>query len=301
MRRSAPEIIPSRSTTGYRLGKGGESWRKLGGDPGRSMLRTEIDGLSVAYARAGHGPALVLLHGFLFDSRSWRPQLEALARDFTVIAWDAPGAGRSSDPPEGFGIVDWAKCLARLLDASEVEGAHLAGLSWGGLVAQEFYREYPDRVLSLVLADTYAGWKGSLAATTTEERLAACLRDSALPADELVPRYLSGMHSESAAPEVREELATIMSDFHPKGFRLMARSLADSDTRELLRRIRVPTLLVWGEVDARSPLTVAHALVSLVPGARLSVIPAAGHLSNVEAPARFSAEVRAFCLESATA
>jgi pimeloyl-ACP methyl ester carboxylesterase len=265
------------------------------------MFRADVDGLSVAYARAGHGPALVFLHGFLFDSRSWRPQLEELASDFTVIAWDAPGAGRSSDPPEGFGVVDWVGCLASLLDAAAVERAHLVGLSWGGLVAQEFYRRDPDRVLSLVLADTYAGWKGSLAAKMTEERLAACLRDSTLPADELVSKYLPGMHSESATPEVREELATIMSDFHPVGFRLMARSLADSDTRDLLRQIRVPTLLVWGEVDERSPLKVADAMARLIPGARLSVIPGAGHLSNVEAPSRFNAEVRAFCLEGATA
>jgi pimeloyl-ACP methyl ester carboxylesterase len=125
--------------------------------------------------------------------------------------------------------------------------------------------------------------------------------DSTLPADELVSRYLPGMHSESGRLEVREELATIMSEFHPVGFRLMARSLADSDTRDLLRQIRVPTLLAWGEVDARSPLNVADAMARLIPGARLSVIPGAGHLSNVEAPSQFNTEVRAFCLEGGTA
>jgi pimeloyl-ACP methyl ester carboxylesterase len=264
------------------------------------MYRADVDGLSVAYARAGHGPALVLLHGFLFDSRSWRLQLEELASEFTVIAWDAPGEGRSSDPPEEFEIADWARCLAGVLDAAGVGQAHLVGLSWGGLLAQEFYRRNSDRVLSLVLADTYAGWRGSLGAATAEQRLAACLRDSMRPADEIVSRYLSGMHSPSAAPEVREELATIMSDFQPHGFRLMARALADADTRDLLPEIRVPTLLLWGEADARSPLNVARAMKALIPKARLSVIPGAGHLSNVEAPARFDAELRAFCLDSAT-
>ena len=62
------------------------------------LLTLQIDDLSIAYARAGHGPALVLLHGFLCDSRCWRQQLEHLSNDFTVIAWDAPGAGRSSRP-----------------------------------------------------------------------------------------------------------------------------------------------------------------------------------------------------------
>jgi len=81
----------------------------------------------------------------------------------------------------------------------------------------------------------------------------------------------------------------------------MARALADADTRDLLPEIRVPALLLWGEADARSPLNVAHAMKAIIPEARLSVIPDAGHLSNVEAPARFDAELRAFCLDGATA
>jgi pimeloyl-ACP methyl ester carboxylesterase len=263
-------------------------------------LRVEVDGLSLAYEQAGSGPPLVLLHDFLFDSRAWRAQLEDLSSDFTVIAWDAPGAGRSSDPPESFGIRDWARCLAGFLHVLGIRRAHVVGLSWGGLLAQELYRCDAPRVASLVLADTYAGWRGSLGAQEPEERLAACLEDSELPAEELVSRYLSGMHSDSASPEVREELAAIMSDFHPAGFRLMGRALAEADTRDLVAQIRVPTLLLWGEADARAPLTIAHGLQTLIPGAKLSVIPGAGHLSNVEAPARFNAEVRTFCLDNAT-
>jgi pimeloyl-ACP methyl ester carboxylesterase len=260
------------------------------------MLRADVNGRSVAYERTGSGPVLVLLHGFLSDSRAWRPQLEGLSEHFTMIAWDAPGAGQSHDPPETFGTGDWADCLAGLLDVAGVGSADILGLSWGGMVAQELYRRRPERVRSLVLADTYAGWRGSLSEATTEERLATCLRDSTLPPGELVPKYLPGMHSESATQEVREELAEIMSAFHPVGFRLMALSSAHCDTRDLLPEIGVPTLLVWGEADARSPMSVANQLHAAIPGARLAVIPGAGHVSNLEAPARFNAAVRDFCL-----
>jgi pimeloyl-ACP methyl ester carboxylesterase len=260
------------------------------------VLRAEVNGLPVAYERAGRGPVLVLLHGFLFDSRAWRPQLEGLSNHFRVIAWDAPGAGQSPDPPETFGMGDWADCLAGLLDVAGVGAAHILGLSWGGMLAQEFYRRQPARVRSLVLADTYAGWRGSLSEAISEERLATCLRDSSLPAGELVPKYLPAMHSESATQEVREELANIMSAFHPLGFRMMARSSAHSDTRDLLPGIRVPTLLVWGEADARSPLSVAQQFHRAIPNARLAIISGAGHLSNFEAPAQFNAAVRDFCL-----
>jgi pimeloyl-ACP methyl ester carboxylesterase len=137
------------------------------------MIRAEVNGLSIAYERSGDGPAIVLLHGFTHDSRVWRPQLQVLMDQYTVIAWDAPGAGHSSDPPETFGIVDWADCLAGLFDAAGLHSADIVGLSWGGLLAQEFYRRHAARVRSLLLADTYAGWKGSLPEPIPEERLAA--------------------------------------------------------------------------------------------------------------------------------
>jgi pimeloyl-ACP methyl ester carboxylesterase len=259
------------------------------------MLRAEVGGVSIAYQRAGDGPALVLLHGFTHDSRAWRPQLQSLADQFTVIAWDAPGAGQSADPPETFGIGDWADCLAGFFDAVGVHSAHIVGLSWGGLLAQEFYRRHAARVRSLVLADTYAGWKGSLPDPMPEERLAACLRDASLPPSEFMPRYLPGMFSPSPSQEVRDELGRIMSEFHPLGFRLMATALARADTRDLLPTIRLPTLLIWGDADARSPMAVAHQLHEAIPGARLAVIPGAGHVSNLEDPVRFDAHVRDFC------
>jgi pimeloyl-ACP methyl ester carboxylesterase len=260
------------------------------------MLRAEVGGLSIAYQRAGDGPPLVLLHGFTHDSRAWRPQLESLADQFTVIAWDAPGAGQSVDPPETFGISDWADSLAGFLAAVGVQRAHMVGLSWGGLLAQAFYQRHPGRVRSLVLADTYAGWKGSLPEPIPEQRLAACLRDASLPPAEFVPRYLPGMFSESPSQEVRDELAKIMADFHPLGFRLMATALSHADTRDLLPTIRVPTLLIWGDADARSPMPVAEQLRAAIPGAQLALISGAGHVSNLERSAQFNAVVRDFCL-----
>jgi pimeloyl-ACP methyl ester carboxylesterase len=87
-----------------------------------------------------------------------------------------------------------------------------------------------------------------------------------------------------------------MADFHPVGYRLMARDIADRDTRDLLPNIRVPTLPVWGEEDERAPLTVARQFHEAVPGARLVTIPGAGHASYLEQPALCNAAVRDFCL-----
>ena len=258
------------------------------------MLRAEIDGLTVAYRRNGDGPAIVLLHGFTQDSRVWSPQVKALSRHFTVITWDAPGAGRSQDPPDTFRIGDWARALAGLLDAIGIQAAHLLGFSWGGILAQEFCRLYSERVLSLILADTYAGWKGSLPEPIVQQRLAACLRDASLAPDDFLAKYLPGMFGDSPPQAVRERLAKIMSDFHPIGFRLMAAASAEADTRDILPEVRVPTLLIWGDADKRAPLSVAHQLRNAIRGAKLAVIPGAGHVSNLEAAVRFNAEVPDF-------
>lgn len=125
------------------------------------LRRVQVGNHSVAYRRTGEGPPLVLLHGFLCDSRCWRTQFDGLSDEFDIVASDAPGAGYSSDPKDPFTITDWAHCLAGFLDAIGAGPGHVAGLSWGGVLAQEFYRLYPERVTGFVLADTYAGWKGS--------------------------------------------------------------------------------------------------------------------------------------------
>jgi pimeloyl-ACP methyl ester carboxylesterase len=158
------------------------------------------------------------------------------------------------------------------------------------------YRRHPSRLRSLILADTYAGWTGSLTAPAAEQRLEGALNDSTLAPADFVGRYLPGMFSETAADDIRQELGTIMADFHPTGFRLMATALARADTRELLANVNIPTLLIWGDADKRSPLQVGQAMCDAIPNARLEVIRAAGHLSNLERPNEFNETVRNFCL-----
>ena len=258
----------------------------------------DVAGRSVAYRQAGQGPPLLLLHGFLCDSRCWRQQLAGLSDKFRVIAWDAPGAGSSSDPPETFTTGDWCTCLVEFMDLLEVEAAPLLGLSWGGILAQEFYRRNPDRVSKLILADTYAGWKGSLSASAVEQRLARCEHDSRLPPDEFVTRWVPEMFSKAAPPDVLEEMSGVIHDFHPLGFRLMAESSATTDTTDLLPRIEAPTLLLWGDDDQRSPMSIAEQLRDAIPSAELAVIANAGHVSNMEQPEEFNRHVRRFCLSA---
>jgi pimeloyl-ACP methyl ester carboxylesterase len=260
-----------------------------------ALARVELDERAIAYRRVGSGTPLLFLHGFLCDSRVWQPQLTELADEFDLIAWDAPGAGASPDPPMRFTLTDWANTCANLLDALALGPAHIVGLSWGGLVAQELFRLTPEHVRSLVLAGTYAGWKGSFGNKVAQQRLARCERESLLPADEFVRAWVPAeFFTTAVASEVAEKMAAVVRDFHPHGFRLMARSLAETDTTDLLPSINVPTLLLWGDGDRRSPLDIAAAFEAAIPQATLQVIPNAGHVSNMERPQEFTALVRRF-------
>jgi pimeloyl-ACP methyl ester carboxylesterase len=117
---------------------------------------------------------------------------------------------------------------------------------------------------------------GSLPADVVEKRLARCLSESKLAPAELVARWVPmEFFTEAVSEEVTSAMADIVSGFHPLGFRLMARSLAENDTMSLLSTIRVPTLLLWGEADQRSPIEIAERFRDAIPNADLGIIPGA--------------------------
>jgi pimeloyl-ACP methyl ester carboxylesterase len=251
-------------------------------------------GLEIAYERAGSGPPLVLVHGAACDGRLWQPQLTGLVDELTVIAWDEPGAGRSSDVPASFGLADYADCLACLIEAVASDPAHVAGISWGGTVALELYRRRPELVRTLILVDSYAGWKGSLPEEEVRARVEGMHRMLAAPPEKFDPT-LPGLFAGEPPAEFVPLLEQMAADVRRESLRVQLSTMAQADLRDLLPRIAVPTLLVWGELDARSPLSVAHQLEKAIPDTKLVVFPRCGHVSNLEQPERFNDAVRAFC------
>jgi pimeloyl-ACP methyl ester carboxylesterase len=261
------------------------------------VREAHVGDLRIGFAEAGEGPPLVLLHGGWSDHRIWRRQLDGLGGEFAVFAWDAPGCGQSSDPPDSWRMQDYADCLAAWLDVVGVERPHVLGLSWGGALALALYGGHPAVPSSLVLASGYAGWAGSLPAEEVAERIERALAELERPAEEWVPGYIPGLLTEGAPSGLADEVEGIMRDLHPGGTRTMLAAMAEADLRDVLPRIEVPTLLLYGELDTRSPLAVAEALHGEIPGSQLVVLPGAGHLASAERPDDFNAAVRAFLLD----
>lgn len=232
------------------------------------MERVAAAGFTIAYERAGHGPPLLLLHGGASDAGEWRGVAGDLARDHDVVAWDAPGCGGSSDPPVRFSLPGYADVLAAFMAAVGLGDAHVAGLSFGGGLAIQLAGRHPRRVRSLVLVSAYAGWAGSLS-----------------PAEVRARRRTVAEELRNPDPGVRPVPAMTMLD-----------AFAQADLRGVLGGIRVPALVVHGSEDARAPRPVAEALRDGIPGARMAVLPGAGHVCTLDAPDRLAAAIRDFLI-----
>jgi pimeloyl-ACP methyl ester carboxylesterase len=264
------------------------------------MERAEVGGLEIAYERAGSGPPLVLLHGYVGDGPStWRHQIDALSSDFTVLAWDAPGAGLSTDPPEYWGMNGYADCLATFLSTLGIQRAHIGGLSFGGALAIAFTQRHPALVQTLILTSAYAGWAGSLPAPEVQRRLDQALELSRLTSEEFCATLLPTMFRKSLPATDVAPFAQAMNTFHPAGFRAMARATAE-DLRDALPAISVPTLLIYGADDVRAPHQVGEQLQTAIKGSRLIFVSDAGHLCTIESPVFINQQIRTFLLSSTT-
>lgn len=156
------------------------------------------------------------MHGAWSDARTWRHQLEGLADAFDVIAWDAPGFGRSGDPPATWRMPDYADCVAAFIAALGVERPHVLGLSFGGSLVLELYRRHPGVPRSLVLAGAYAGWAGSLPPDVVRARVKRWEAESADLAAR-VADYIPEFFTASVSPEDVAETLTVMRDARASG------------------------------------------------------------------------------------
>jgi pimeloyl-ACP methyl ester carboxylesterase len=250
----------------------------------------EVAGVRVAFERVGEGPAVVLLHGVLGDSRMWRRQLDELREEFTLCAWNAPGCGRSSDPPAGFRLPEYADCLAELIDRLALERPHVVGVGFGGHLAMELYRQYPALPQSLALSTAFPGWADSLPADVIAQRLKWCRRTTALLSEPFARGWRAVLSMEAATARVADEAIASMPDAPPAGFGVLARALAEASFANF-PRIAVPTLLMYAvheQLPERRPRP------DLIPVGKMLWLPGIRSPDSDAAPDRFTAEVRDF-------
>ncbi|CAN5641743.1 alpha/beta hydrolase [soil metagenome] len=259
------------------------------------MPTADVDGLAIHYDRRGEGPDVVLLHGIGGNTKLWRHQLEGLSDGFRMTAWDAPGYGGSDDPvDDDWSMADYAERLAGFLDALGIQQAHIIGQSWGGVLAQEFYRSYPERFRSLTLSDTSAGGRSQ-----PEEEREAALQARLRALETMTPAEMASQRAHALlmpdAPEdLVAEVQSVLAEIHPEGYRMAAIALANANTRDVWPVISVPALVTAGDNDGIVPPKRAREMHAAIPGSRLVVIENAGHLPCVERPGIYNAAVGEF-------
>ena len=267
------------------------------------MAKARVGDFELFYERGGSGEPLLLIMGMSGTHLSWgEPFLETLRRDFDVVAYDHRGVGCSSRVTDPFTIVELADDAAALLDALGWETAHVAGISMGGMVAQELVLRHPDRVRTLTLGCTYAGGEGaSLSAPEVIQGLTEAMtsgdRERAIRAGwgyNVSPRFAADEDQYTEfrrrALEVPARLPAIMAQMQ---------AIQPHNTSERLGQITAPTLVIHGSEDQMLPASNAEAIGRRIPDARVEIMDGIGHLFFWEEPERSAELVRSHALAGA--
>lgn len=245
---------------------------------------------------SGSGPPLVLLHAFPLSSAMWLAQREALSSSFRVITPDLRGFGGSPLGHDEPSLDAMADDVAGLLDRLDLDRVTLGGLSMGGYVTMAFLRRHSDRVGAVVLADTKAGADPPEAAQRRESIAQDVLAndDSTALIDQVLPTLLGATSVAKRAMVAGRVKALVQAAPAPAVAWAQRAMAARPDSSDTLAAVGVPTLVIVGEEDVLSPPVDAEHMVSLLSDVELVRIPAAGHLSAVEAPEEFTAAVEGF-------
>jgi pimeloyl-ACP methyl ester carboxylesterase len=235
-------------------------------------------------------PALVLLHAFPLDRSMWDRELRALADVASpIVAPSFPGFGRSELPTRQPTLDEYADAVIAAMDAAGVKTAAVAGLSMGGYVAFALWRRHRKRIERLALIDTKAEGDTPEAAAN-RVRLAEMISEHGIEA--LLKTPPKWLRDESAHWDALKALIRAQNkDAVAQGSVAMS---TRPDSVEDLPTIDVPTAVIVGEADAITPLANSKTMADAIPGASLSVIPDAGHISNIEAPEAFERAIRAW-------
>lgn len=267
------------------------------------MPTTRTNGVETYYERRGEGRPIVFIHGAIMDHRMWATQLDALDDEFTTVAYDVRGHGRTGGTDVPTYTVDlYVEDLDALLTALDLDRPVLCGLSLGGCIAQAYAATYPEKVARLVLADTFTqaplGLTGQLLFTNLRffAALDRVVRYKSLNRFQMrLGNYIKpGVAGEGGT--VQELIDTGATISHAEFVKIVNSLVAFPRGRNVkLSQIDVPTLILYGENEPSLMRDHAVLMGELIPNTKsVTEIPDAGHASNIDNPEFFTEAVREF-------
>ena len=258
-------------------------------------MKTQVNGVTIAYEDKGTGPPIVFLHAFPLNRTMWVPQEAVLSQRFRTISVDLRGLGESDAPHWRYSMEQYARDVRQVLASLGIEKALFVGLSMGGYLEFALYRMYPEMMLGVVLADTRAEadkpeqvqWRFHLAQRTAATGPPAVIA-------EMLPKLLAPTRYDRD-PGLVARVKSMLSSAPVPGMIGALMAIAERpDSMDLLPVITIPTLVIVGADDVLTTTVDAERMAKGITGAELVVIPDAGHLSNLEQPDRFTIAVERF-------
>ncbi|WP_040204649.1 alpha/beta fold hydrolase [Neobacillus jeddahensis] len=259
------------------------------------MEIAKISKSGVPYLHFGNGEPLMLIHGLGEGKEGWKNQFE-LADQYELIIPDLRGHGECSKL-DGISIPNFASDLIELLKELQIENAHILGLSMGGAVAQEIFRQAPYLCRSLLLVSTFHFFPKKLKTLLFNNRKA---KFEEVAATGNQSEYLAHMALYSWRKDMME---TFCHFFHPKHqiFLESLKMCLEVNNRSLLPKINVPTLIIGGQYDSVLPVWIQACMHKLIPNSEFIIMRNTGHLAKLEVKDRFNRLVRRFLNQHKTA
>ena len=257
------------------------------------MPVTRSGDADIAYQITGTGDPLLMIMGFLADSQMWMLQTQAFAPHFSCITFDNRGVGSSSSPPGPYTTEQMAADALAVLDDAGIERAHVLGISMGGAIAQHVALKAPERVRSLILAATWCHpnqWLERI--SEIGSRLSEVDPDLSGRAALL---WLFTPNVFINQPDVINTIESMMLQFQPPPdtFDKQIHGVLSHDTREQLKQITMPTLVLGARRDTMVPPELAQIVHQSIPGSRFEMLDG-GHAFSAENVAEFNRVILEF-------
>ena len=244
---------------------------------------------SISVDYSGQGEMVLFLHGIGGKKKNWKNNINFFSKNFLTVAWDTRGYGDSDDYNGELDFDNILDDLKKVIDFFKKTRAHIVGLSMGGQIATLFYDKYPNYVKTLTLCDTHFGLS-NLSPTEIEKFInlrKEPLLNGKVPKD-IAPSVASTLIGDNNNISAYNQLVESMSLLHKESYLKTIESSMRTEHRHIFKNIKVPTLIMVGELDTLTPPSMSKSIMNEIKGSYLKIIPKAGHLINIEEPDIFN-------------
>ena len=251
-------------------------------------MHIHANGIDIHCRVTGSGSWVTLSHSLACDLSMWDEQAALLSARYTVLRFDSRGHGKSGVPPGPYTLEQMADDVIALLDALGVARTHFVGLSMGGMIGQHLALKAPQRVASLVLADTTSRLPPEVLPLWQERIRIVSEQGMEAMVEPTLQRWFTELFRESH-PQVMARIGALIRATPAAGFIGCCHAVPQIDVNAHLRGLKLPTLILVGDQDGGTPPSMAQEMHAAIAGSEFEVIAGASHLSNIEQADRFNA------------